>query len=300
MSLKKKITMGALSATLGLSLVAGGTWAAFNDIESQASSLAAGKLNLTLAKVSADQPFDFKISNLKPGDSMTRSIKLVNDGTLAIKDVLMSIENVEFTDYKPSAVGDAGYGETDTWGVNNAIDYLNQFRVTVVQVGAEGGSGGFPKDIIPKTKDVRLGDFYLASGSVAGDSAKTSNGATPTAISVAINKVWGSVDQSYIDASSRRINGATVNPNEWTGLPVNPNDDDVLKISIEFVKEDAKNDDGSYKQNKYQGDMATVHFQFEARQWGGQEVTESDIGDGKKGFKKDGYVETNERANNGQ
>ena len=259
--------------------------------------MATWKLDLTIAKVSADNPFDFKISNLKPGDSMTRSIKLVNDGTLAIKDVLMSIEKVDFTDYKPTEEGDAGYGETDTWGENNAIDYLNQFRVTVIQVGAEGGSGGFPKDIIGSDKDVRLGEFYLASGSVAGDGAK-GTGATSGAISAAINKVWGSVDHGYIDQSSRRINGATVNPNEWTGLPVNPNDDDVLEISIEFIKEDATNDDGSYKQNKYQGDMATVQFQFEARQWGGQEVTGTDLGTGKKGAGP-GYIQTNERANNG-
>ncbi|GAM15443.1 TasA family protein [Mesobacillus selenatarsenatis] len=297
MSLKKKITMGALSATLGLSLVAGGTWAAFNDVETVSAGMEAGTLKLDLKKYE-NKPFNFQISDLKPGDKMTRNIKLVNSGTLAIRDVLMSIESVQFADYVP-AEGEAGYEDDDTWGDNNVVQYLNQFRVTVMQVGAEGGSGGFPRELIPADKDVRLGDFYLASGSLAGDDSKLNDGVTQADINTALSNVWGAVDHTYIDAASRRINGATINPNEWTGLPVNPNDDDVVEISIEFVKDNTLNDKGTYVQNKYQGDTATVNFQFEARQWGGQEVTDSDIGAGLKGADKEGYIQTNERANNG-
>jgi spore coat-associated protein N len=295
MSLKKRLTMGAMSATLGLSLVAGGTWAAFNDVEQVNASVGAGKLNLDLQK-NGTKPFTFKISNLKPGDHMTRDIKLVNTGTLAIKDVLVAMESVSFTEYTP---GTAGANDTDTWGINGALEYLDQFRVSIVKVGAEGGAGGFPHDLIPASENLTLKDFYLASSSVLGNTEKMSYGADQTAINQAKNDVWNAVDNNYI--TDYRLNVATINPDEWTGLPVVPKDDDIVRIKIEFVDEKVdSNGDGTWDQNTFQGDTADITFSFEARQWGGQEVTDDDIGNGRRGNASDGYVETNERANNGE
>lgn len=118
-----------------------------------------------------------------------------------------------------------------------------------------------------------------------------SNGATQADINSAIAKVWGSVDHNYIDAVSKRINAATINPNEWTGLPVIPKDDDTLQIKIEFVGTTTdSNGDGTYDQNIFQGDTADITFQFEARQWGGLTVEDSDMN-------ADGEVETNKKAN---
>jgi spore coat-associated protein N len=288
MSIKKRLGLGAMSAVMGLSLIGTGTWAAFNDIESVEAKVGAGELNLNLAELN-NGPINFEISNLKPGDFMTRNIVLQNTGTLAIKDVLMSIESVSFKDYIP-AEGQAGYGD-NTHGLNSAIEYLNQFRVSVMKVGAEGGSGGFPKDLIPAAKDVRLGEFYLASGSIGN---KDAPGVSEAATNAAIAKVWGSVDHAYIDTLTKRINAATINPNEWTGLPVVPHDDDTLQIKIEFVKAPAKNSDGTYVQNKFQGDTADIEIQFEARQWGGLDVKDSDMKDTTNGT---GAVETNKKAN---
>lgn len=159
MSIKKRLGLGAMSAVMGLSLIGTGTWAAFNDVERVEATVGAGTLNLELAKLK-NNPIDFKVSNLKPGDTMTRNIVLKNKGSLAIRDVLMSIEHVDFTDYTPTGT-QAGSGDNDTWGTNKALQYLNQFRVSLIKVGAEGGTGGFPHDIISSGKDVRLGTSIL-------------------------------------------------------------------------------------------------------------------------------------------
>lgn len=289
MNFKKKLVMGAMSATLGISLVAGGTWAAFNDVENRTLAVGAGELDLKLDKLEGN-PYKFKINNLKPGDFMTRTVVLKNEGTLAIKDVLMGIELVKFTDYKPKE-GEAGFGDSDTWGKNNALDFLDQFKVTVAKVGAEGGSDGFPRNVI--LSEVTLKDFYLASDSVSGDQHKVNNGAEPGEINAARQKVWNSVDRKYLDIYANRLNVATINPDKWTGLPVIPNDSDRLEIKVEFEdkKSDSdRNEDRTFKQNIFQGDTADITVSFEARQWGGLNVQDEDLD-------SNGSVKTNKEAN---
>ncbi|WP_144697353.1 CalY family protein [Fictibacillus phosphorivorans] len=85
MSLKKKLGLGVASAALGLSLVGGGTYAYFSDTEVTNSTFATGTLNLV-----ANPTTIINISNLKPGDTMLRSFKLENQGTLNIKNVLLN------------------------------------------------------------------------------------------------------------------------------------------------------------------------------------------------------------------
>lgn len=293
MTLKKKLIMGSATAAMGLSLVAGGTWAAFNDVEQTSNTIAAGTLELS---ASGDY-LDLDLGNLKPGDHFTRQVRFDNDGSLAIKEVLMAIEDVDFVDYEPD-VDMAGYDDEDTWGENNVVEYLNQFHVTIMNVGAEGG-GPYPINTI--VKDVKLGDFYLASGSIMGDTAKLAeiNGTlasgqssfTQNDINNARASVWGNVDQDYVDVDSARMNVTSEKNDPYYGLPVNPNDFDILEIKVEFYDDETKDGD-VYVQNKYQGDSANLKLSFEARQWDGQEITEDDQ-DG------NGYVETNERANNG-
>ncbi|WP_284139248.1 MULTISPECIES: TasA family protein [unclassified Virgibacillus] len=282
MGIKKRLTSGAIAATLGISLIGVGTWAAFNDVENVEGGVAAGTLELSLNELNG-QPVNFDISNLKPGDHMTRQLQLKNDGSLAIKDVLLSIETVDFQDYAPNEPGMPGYEDEDTWGENTVVDYLNQFEVTIMNVGNEGsGDGEFPKNII--LENVSLGDFYLASGTIHGDRP----GEDPASIQAARERVWNSVDQAYIDVASNRLNVSTVNPDQWTGLPVDPYDPDNVLIKIAFKDDQTKNEDGTYVQNKYQGDAAAIEFMFEARQWDGQDVSD-----------EEGYVESNEQANNG-
>ena len=51
MGTKKKLGLGVASAALGLALVGGGTWAAFNDIETTQATYAAGTLDLNQSPI---------------------------------------------------------------------------------------------------------------------------------------------------------------------------------------------------------------------------------------------------------
>lgn len=261
MSLKKKLAMGALSATLGISLVGAGTWAAFNDIEEVNASLAAGSLDLVVDEY--DGPVNFNISNLKPGDTMTRYIKLDNAGSIAIKDVLLSIDSVSFTDYLPAG------GDPDTYGANSLEDYLDQFQVTLLRTGLEGAD----EEIISFGEAITLADIYNATNPAVLDAGAIA------ALSAATGAHW----------EDGRINLASTAASEWEGLPVDPDDYDVVEMSIEFVEYSVRDDRGVEEQNKYQGDSADVTFTLEARQWDGQDVSD-----------EEGYVESNEEARNGE
>lgn len=287
MTMKKKLMSGALAATLGISMVGLGTWAAFNDVETVDASIAAGTLKMDLAKVGG-KPYAFSINNLKPGDSMTREVQFVNKGTLAIKEVLMTIEDVQFQDYAPGA-GEAGDG--DAWVVDrntDKLDYLDQFEVTVFAIGTEGG-GKYSKELL--INPVSLKDFYLAA-----DSLNTDKGVSGDAISAARTAVYNAIaHKNYIKGN--RINVTTETNDGFEGVPVDPTDVDRMEIKVEFKDDvEKKYADGSYMQNRYQGNSANITLSFEARQWGGQEVTDSDIGDGKKGKAVDGYIKTNEKS----
>lgn len=94
MSLKKKLGMGIASAVLGISLVGGGTFAYFNDVETMNNTFAAGTLDLELNKSTI-----IDVNNLKPGDWMNRTFKLKNKGSLDISKVLIETDyTVEGTD----------------------------------------------------------------------------------------------------------------------------------------------------------------------------------------------------------
>jgi len=93
MSIKKKLGMGVATAALGLSLVAGGTFAYFSDTAEAESTFAAGTLELD-----ANPSTIINVDNLKPGDTMNSTFKLENNGSLDISKVLLATEydNEEF------------------------------------------------------------------------------------------------------------------------------------------------------------------------------------------------------------
>ncbi|WP_176142428.1 TasA family protein [Halobacillus hunanensis] len=260
MGIKKKLTNGALAATMGLALVGGGTFAAFNDVEALDNHFAAGTLDLSLAGSEK-----FQLSDLKPGDYATRTIKMKNAGSLAIKDVLLSIDSVKFIDGEP---GDSDMGDNES-----KYDYLDQFLVTVLTVGAEGDGDLHPLDIIEEDDGITLADIYRAS------EGKDES----------INKIRSYVAANHV-MEDGRINIATVNPDRWTGIPKSPNDPDNVILGVKFKDNTNKvKKDGYYKQNKFQGDSANVTFTLEARQWGGLDVRDSDLND-------DGSIKTNKKS----
>jgi spore coat-associated protein N len=131
MTIKKKLSMGILTGVMGLSLVGGGTWAAFNDVEVKDNSFAAGKLDLDVKDVDGVKA-TFNLKNLKPGDYMTREFKLVNSGSLAIKDVLMTTTSSDFNNGKNEYTSEApgGHGMAE----NDEAAFLDQFNVDIIDV----------------------------------------------------------------------------------------------------------------------------------------------------------------------
>lgn len=135
---EKKLSLGVASAALGLALVGGGTWAAFNDVKSTDATFASGTLDLSAKEQSAN----VNLSNLKPGDKLTKDFEFRNNGSLAIKEVLMALN---FTDFKGAKKGN-----------ESAEDFLSQFEITVLTVGKEGATailkyhfeGGQPERLI--------------------------------------------------------------------------------------------------------------------------------------------------------
>lgn len=85
MGIKKTLGLGVASAALGLSLIGGGTFAYFSDTAQHQQTFAAGTLDLT-----TDPSVGVTISNLKPGDSITKKFKLKNSGTLNIGSILLN------------------------------------------------------------------------------------------------------------------------------------------------------------------------------------------------------------------
>ncbi|MCM3618856.1 CalY family protein [Sutcliffiella horikoshii] len=97
MSLKKKLGLSVASAALGLSLIGGGTYAYFNDFAETTSTFAAGTLDLN-----ANPTTIVNVNNIKPGDTMLRTFKLENAGSLDIAEILLA------TSYNESV---EGFGE---------------------------------------------------------------------------------------------------------------------------------------------------------------------------------------------
>src|SRR5690625_5196572 len=110
MGIKRKLSMGIISAMLGLSLVGVGTYAYFSDSEVTHNTFAAGTLDLSV------EPTEIiNVENIKPGDQMLRVFELQNNGSLDIGKVLLE------TDY---TVNDAKGDNTDDFGKHIDVELL--------------------------------------------------------------------------------------------------------------------------------------------------------------------------------
>ncbi len=91
MNIKKNLAMGIATGALAVSMIGGGTFAYFNDVEENNSSFTAGTLDINVAgKDAANAIID--VSNLKPGDVMFRHFMLNNTGSLDVSKVLLTSE----------------------------------------------------------------------------------------------------------------------------------------------------------------------------------------------------------------
>ncbi|WP_223701372.1 TasA family protein [Sutcliffiella deserti] len=244
MSIKKKIGMGVASAALGLSLVGGGTWAAFNDTATINNHFAAGTLDLEVGKNHPSHKMNFDLANMKPGDSVQRIFKLNNAGSIAIKEVLLNVTADSFIDGNDGALN----------GDNTAMmEYLSQFVIDFASVDGESTSWEPRNNVF--NGEVTLADL------VNGDMSK-------------VRAAYHATD------GTDRINLASLvtADADYRGIPVTPEDSDAVFIQITF-KNDLTRVGGDYSefvQNKFQGDSVNFYFNLEATQWAGVEVDTND------------------------
>jgi spore coat-associated protein N len=164
MTIKKKLGMGILTGVMGLSLVGGGTWAAFTDEEQALNNFAAGTLNLQLENAANGElgATALDLSNMKPGDSKDYDIYFDNIGTLAIKNIFVSGERVssEWDD------GGTPNGETDSEFISTESQFLNQFTIKIADGAGnpvlgmnlkEFLDGDTSKDAIKKASEEGMG-----------------------------------------------------------------------------------------------------------------------------------------------
>src|SRR5690625_5215615 len=110
MGIKRKLGGGIMSAAIGLALISGGTYAYFSDQEETTSTFAAGAIDLAV-----DPTKIVEIDGLNPGDSISRTFQLQNNGSIDIKEVLLE------TDY---TVDDADGDNTEDFGEYIEVEFL--------------------------------------------------------------------------------------------------------------------------------------------------------------------------------
>lgn len=103
MNLKKKLGMGIASAALGISLIGGGTFAYFNDVVETNNTFAAGTLDLGV-----NPDVIVNIDKIKPGDKISKSFKLENNGSLDISKVFLT---TDYTQSGSNLKADSDFGK---------------------------------------------------------------------------------------------------------------------------------------------------------------------------------------------
>lgn len=112
MSIKQKLAMGILTGGLAISMIGGGTYAYFNDVEVNNSKFAAGTLDINVAGNDAANAI-IDVKDIKPGDYMLRTFKLNNTGSLDVSKVLLT----------------STYSVSDANGNNAGVDFGEHIKV---------------------------------------------------------------------------------------------------------------------------------------------------------------------------
>lgn len=159
MGIKTKLGMGIATGVLAVSMIGGGTYAYFNDEEFNNSTFSAGTLDINVAgKDAANAIID--VGTMKPGDTMTRTFKLNNTGSLDVSKVLLKSE-YSVIDWKDDNIG-ADFGEHIKVTVLTNIDkrQVVVLDTTLAKLGQ--------KDVVGK-------DWYNLLGEKSGLKAGTSD-----------------------------------------------------------------------------------------------------------------------------
>lgn len=120
MAMKKSIRLGVLSGALGLALIGGEHGRRLMILKRQTRSTRQESWIYLLKRT----PAAINLSNLKPGDRIKKEFHFDNKGSLAINQVLMSLDYSQFIDGSSAKNG----------GKNTAEEFLSQFQVSVLTV----------------------------------------------------------------------------------------------------------------------------------------------------------------------
>lgn len=118
MTIRKKLVAGAYTAALGISLISGGTYSYFNDTEQTNNIFHAGTLDIHLKGTDNRDEVNLSLDNLKPGDWKVHQIRVLNGGTLDVKDVKLNVD----------------YEVTDAKADNNNEDFADHILVHISKV----------------------------------------------------------------------------------------------------------------------------------------------------------------------
>lgn len=103
MKINKHLSMGIISAAMGILLIGGGTFAYFSDTASTDNTFAAGTVDLASAHAEI-----LNLDSMKPGDSMIRTFELNNNGSLDLHHVYL---DTEYTVYDKAENNSEDFGE---------------------------------------------------------------------------------------------------------------------------------------------------------------------------------------------
>ncbi|OLO38833.1 hypothetical protein BTR23_11280 [Alkalihalophilus pseudofirmus] len=246
MSVKKKIGVGVLTGMLGLSLVGGGTWAAFNDTATINNHFAAGTLDLEVGKNHPSHTLNFDLANMKPGDNVQRIFKLNNAGSIAIMEVLLNVTADNFT-------SENGFND-------DMMAFLAQFEIDFMNVDTETPQWQPRGNVVKSGQVLTLADLVNMEND-------------PQILQDKIRDNYHATD------GTPRINLVplvlpTNGDQAKVGLPVEPEDTDSVFIQITF-KDDQTRVDGDYSefvQNMFQTNGVDFFFNLEATQWNGYHI----------------------------
>lgn len=203
MTIKKKLGLGVASAALGLSLIGGGTFAAFNDTATINNHFASGTLDLNVEKMKDSMPINFDISNMKPRDSVEREFKLKNTGSLAIKEVFLNATAPVFKDKEVTKE-----------------EFLSQFEVNVFLVDQstnrdsnkdsilENGATLTLKDLVSKNFKGKIKKGFYEEGKGINLAPVGVDNHKPGLVSNASNSVV--IEVKFIDNEEKDSNGRYV------------------------------------------------------------------------------------------
>lgn len=153
MNIKKQLSMGIMSAALGISLIGGGTFAYFSDSVTTENTFAAGTLDL-----SAEPTTIIDVENMKPGDSMVRTFELQNNGSLDIHRVYL---DTEYT------VEDAENNNTEDFGEHIEVEFL--YNVDKLDEVVFSTTLAELRDMTPEAVGEHALDPILGEGLPTGD-----------------------------------------------------------------------------------------------------------------------------------